>query len=116
MVFTAQLVVFIGQETAEAAAAGGPLPSVLQLLFWGALGQLPAALIASAVVAWLLTRLETAWTTIVAGVAAVLGEPEAPAPAATGRPRRTPSSTLESAFPAAFRKRGPPALPDRAAA
>jgi hypothetical protein len=108
--FLAQLLVFMGQETIEAWAAGGHVPSVVEQLLWGALGQLPAAALAAGVLTWLLTRLEAAWTTLVGGVARLLDEPAPPvsvraAQTGTDAPRR-----LASAFPSAFRKRGPPSL------
>ncbi len=107
--FAAQLLVFAGQETVEGlAAGGGHLPSVVELLFWGALGQLPAAAVAAAVVAWLLTRLEAAWSTLVAAAARLLDEPGAPASGHPSRPEPAAVLRLASAFPSAFRKRGPP--------
>jgi hypothetical protein len=107
--FVAQLLVFSGQETVESlAAGGGHLPSVLELLFWGALGQLPAAAIAAGVLAWLLSRLEAAWTVLLDGAARLLQDPFTPAIAGPPRPAPAANLRLASAFPSAFRKRGPP--------
>jgi hypothetical protein len=107
--FVAQLVMFSGQETIESlAAGGGHLPSVGELVFWGALGQLPASAIAAAVVAWLLTRLEAAWTAVVDGVSLLFSEPPAPALELAALPEPAAAVRLASAFPSAFRKRGPP--------
>lgn len=107
--FAAQLLVFIGQETIEGlAGGGGHLPSVVELLFWGALGQLPASAIAAATVAWLLTRLEAAWTAFLTGASRLLNEPLTPAPERAALPEPAAALRLASAFPSAFRKRGPP--------
>jgi hypothetical protein len=105
--FAAQVLVFMGQESIESLASGGHLPSLVELLFWGAFGQLPAAAVAAAALTWLLARLETAWAVLVDGVARLACEP---APLAPGRPARPdrPALRLTSAFPSAFRKRGPP--------
>jgi hypothetical protein len=106
--FAAQLLVFMGQETIESLATGGHLPSLVELVVWGAFGQLPAAAVAAVAVTWLLARLETAWTALVDGVARLLGEPSTPSPERSARPEPAPARRLASAFPAAFLKRGPP--------
>jgi hypothetical protein len=109
--FAVQLVVFMGQEAVEALAAGGPVPSVVELLFWGALGQLPAAVVGAAVLRWLLTRLEAVWAAFLAGAERLVDRPAAPAlDAARPAPGAGSLRLLASAFPAAFRKRGPPLL------
>jgi hypothetical protein len=109
MLFLAQLVLFMGQETIEAWVAGGHVPSAPEQLFWGALGQLPAAAIAAAVLAWLLTRLEAAWTAIVGALARLLDEPAPPLSPPAVRTAPAGWRRLSSEFPSAFRKRGPPA-------
>jgi hypothetical protein len=107
--FVAQLLVFAGQETVESlAAGGGHVPSALELLLWGTLGQLPAAAIAAAVLAWLLSRLEAAWTVLLDGATRLLQDPFIPAIASPRRPALAANMRLASAFSAAFRKRGPP--------
>ena len=107
--FVAQLLVFAAQETIESiAAGGGDMPSAIELLLWGTLGQLPAATIAAAVVAWLLSRLEEAWTTFLVSVGQALQEPPAPAVEPTARLEPAPALQLSATFPSAFRKRGPP--------
>lgn len=107
--FAVQFVVFAGQETIESVAAGGGhLPSAVELLFWGTVGQLPAAAIAAALVTWLLTRLEAAWTILLDGAKRLFQEPPAPALVGPARPEPAPVLRLASAFPSAFRKRGPP--------
>jgi hypothetical protein len=106
--FLAQLVVFIGQESIETLASTGHLPSLVELLFWGAFGQLPAAFAGAAVLSWLLARLETAWTALLAGVSRLLDQPQPSACARASWPQPAPATRLASAFPSAFRKRGPP--------
>ena len=106
--FVAQLAVFGCQETIESLVAGAHLPSALELLLWGTLGQLPAAAVASGLVAWLLSRLEAAWTTLLDGVARLFCEPPPPANVGSAPPGPAASLLLASAFPSAFRKRGPP--------
>lgn len=106
--FVAQLVVFGCQETIESLVAGAHLPSALELLIWGTLGQLPAAAIGSGILAWLLSRLETAWTDLLGRVARLFCEPPPPAKAGSSRPGPAASLRLASAFPSAYRKRGPP--------
>jgi hypothetical protein len=110
VLFTAQLVLFVGQETIESWVAGGHVPSVVEQLVWGSLGQLPAAALAAAILAWLLARLEVAWSVIAAAAANPLDQPLTPAVARAPRPEPAPVARLASAFPAAFRKRGPPSL------
>jgi hypothetical protein len=106
--FAVQLLVFAGQETIESlAAGGGHLPTAVELLLWGTIGQLPAALIGAALVTWLLARLEAAWSTLLDAAGHLLQEPP-PALERTARAAPTPERHLASAFPAAFLKRGPP--------
>jgi hypothetical protein len=106
--FAAQLVVFAGQESIEALAAGHAVPSVGELLLWGALGQLPAAVVAAIVIAWLLTRLEAAWEALVEGTSRLLVQPATPVFEPAARPEADARRRLGSAFPSAFRRRGPP--------
>ncbi|HEY4027398.1 MAG TPA: hypothetical protein VGO86_13290 [Candidatus Dormibacteraeota bacterium] len=106
--FTVQLLVFAGQETIESMAGGGHLPSAIELVLWGAIGQLPAAAIAAAVLTWLLTRLESAWTTLVHSARRLLHEPPPPALEPAARREPAPALTLATVCPSAFRKRGPP--------
>jgi hypothetical protein len=107
VLFAAQVLLFMGQESVESLAAGRHLPSLVDLVLWGAFGQLPAAAVAAAALTWLLARLETAWAVLVDGVARLIGEPE---PLVLWRPTRpSPAAQrLASAFPSAFLKRGPP--------
>ena len=58
--FTVQLACFAGQEIGEALLAQAPLSSPADLLLWGALGQLPTAVLAATALGWILTRFEAA--------------------------------------------------------
>jgi len=106
--FACQLAIFLGQEAIEAAVAGHALSSPIELLLWGALGQLPAAAIAAALIVWLLTRVEAAWTAFVEGVPGPVVQPAPPAVARPSPPDRDSRLRLGSTFPSAFRRRGPP--------
>jgi hypothetical protein len=108
--FAAQLLVFFCQETIESWAAGGHIPSMIELLLWGTLGQLPAAVVAAAAVSWLLTRLEDAWTVLVEGAIILPRQPSTPALDEASRPEPSPARRLGCTFPSAFQKRGPPRL------
>lgn len=55
--YTIQLALFAGQETAEALAGGAPAGSVAVLLLWGTVGQLPVAMVGAIALRWLLGRL-----------------------------------------------------------
>jgi hypothetical protein len=70
--FTIQLAVFAGQEVIESAAAGAVQPSLLVLLFWGTLGQLPIAMAAALALRWLMARLGSAITHIQASLVRAL--------------------------------------------
>ena len=106
--FVCQLLVFMGQETIESFAGGGPVPSVVEQLLWGSLGQLPAACAAAAVLSWLSARTEAAWDVLLAAVARLAPEPFLAIPMRGQRLDAAPVRALTSAFPSAFRKRGPP--------
>jgi hypothetical protein len=107
--FVAQLLFFMGQETVESlVAGGGHLPSAVELLFWGAFGQLPAAAAAAVVLTWLLARLDAAWTAIAAGRVGLSCQDLTLALAGVARCRPAPARWLDSTFPLAFGKRGPP--------
>jgi hypothetical protein len=109
-VFAAQFLVFTGQETIESLVAGGGRPpSTVELFYWGTLGQLPAAMIATGILTWLLARLESAWSVLLEGAVGVLDAPTAPSrERATGLQRN--AVALPTTYPAAFHTRGPPAL------
>ena len=60
LLFVLQLVVYLAQETLEATWAGYSRPGLADLLLWGSLGQLPAAVAAGAALSWLSVRFEAA--------------------------------------------------------
>jgi hypothetical protein len=106
--FTLQLVLYIGQEVAEAIAGGVTPGSAANLLLWGMVGQLPVAVAVAAALRWLWTRVETAASEL-ASVARVLLPASAPAPLAAVVVRDHERALLPA--PAArltFVKRGPP--------
>jgi hypothetical protein len=110
-VFVLQLLTFVVQESVEAWVAGYQAPSIGETLLWGTLGQLPAAAIAAALIAWLLSRVEEAWTSIVRGCPRLVVQPSTPALADAAWPDPDLRVRLGSACPSAFRKRGPPQRP-----
>jgi hypothetical protein len=107
--FATQLLVFVGQEVIEGLASSpAHLPSLVELLVWGAFGQLPAAAVAAALLTWLLMRVDAAWSALVDGTARLLHEHFTPAFERPLRPEPALALRLASAFPSALRKRGPP--------
>ena len=60
ILFTVQLVCFVGQEVGEALVAGLPVDSAPHLLLWGTLGQLPVAALGAIALGWLACRYESA--------------------------------------------------------
>ena len=68
-----QFTIFVTQETGEALAAQGSLPSASDLAFWGILGQLPAALLAALIVRRPLAEVEVAVEILADGPALQLG-------------------------------------------
>jgi hypothetical protein len=109
MLFTAQLVLFIGQETVESLIAGC-VPSPVEMLLWGIVGQLPAAIVAAALVSWLSARMEAAWDVIVSASAELVADHLTGVRETCPAPASPVSPALTSTFPGAFRKRGPPTL------
>lgn len=75
VLYTIQLAVFAGQETAEAAVAGTQASSIAVLLLWGTLGQLPVALVGAAALRWLLVRFESAVAALGATLAVLTPRP-----------------------------------------
>jgi len=55
-----QLAVCLAQETLEASWGGHPRPDLADMLLWGSLGQVPAAIAAGAALSWLSIRFEAA--------------------------------------------------------
>jgi hypothetical protein len=60
VLFSIQLGVFAAQEVVESLAAGSSVRSAPDLLLWGALGQLPIAVVAALALRWLTSRVEAA--------------------------------------------------------
>ena len=60
VLFVVQLAVYLAQETPEASWGGQPRPDLADLLLWGSLGQVPAAIAAGAALSWLTIRFEAA--------------------------------------------------------
>lgn len=106
--FTAQLALFVGQEVVEAHLAGIVSGPGFDLVLWGMLGQLPAALVGATALHWLLVRVAPA----VANLKAILLQPaRAPQPvpvlvsvSVTGR--AVAFATTAQHGP--FTRRGPP--------
>lgn len=108
--FTAQLLLFVGQETVECLVGGRAIPSPIEEILWGVFGQLPAALLASIVVSWLSARMHEAWAVLVSCSARLVQHGLALLPPRRPRPAPHAAPALASTFPRAFRKRGPPNL------
>lgn len=104
--FVLQLVVFAGQEAGEAIAAGAALPALGDLLFWGAVGQLPVALAAAWLVGWLVAGVEAAAERLTDGSLLDLRPPAVLSLGAPGRPLH-PAAPVRSRWGAAG-LRGPP--------
>jgi hypothetical protein len=82
VLFSLQLTTFALQEIAEALAAGTTFGSAADLLLWGALGQLPVAIVAASALRWLSARVGSAVGLIRKVVAVSLRVAPAPAPPA----------------------------------
>jgi hypothetical protein len=108
--YTIQLALFVGQELAEAAVAGVPPVSVMVLLFWGTLGQLPVAMLGALALRWLLTRIRSAVAVIRTAIVTVQTVPTlvpAVVPVATGSEA---ARLLSCVAGSSFAKRGPPSF------
>ena len=106
--FTIQLLCFAGQEIGEALIAHAPLASPADLLLWGALGQLPIAIVSATALGWILARFEAAVDKIRCVIA--VRQP-APVPIAVAvRVWAQPDGTflLSRVAGASLSKRGPP--------
>jgi hypothetical protein len=110
--FALQLALYVGQERIELAVAGQPSPNVATLLLWGALGQLPLALVAGFALSWLQTRFEVACAEIAAAPALL---PPALGPClVVARAWTSPARAAlmaQAAGPALVKRGPPPALP-----
>jgi len=105
--FVLQLGVYLAQETLEATWAGYPRPGVADLLLWGSLGQLPAAVAAGAALSWLSVRFEAAVEELAAAAPALLLAGRAVAPARLWLPQPQPLLRIQVAGRACS-ERGPP--------
>ena len=106
--FTIQLAWFAGQEVVEALVAGAPVASAADLLLWGALGQLPVAVVAATGLRWLLARFETAVAEIRIALASIPTQPFLPGIAIPICGDTLRAWILRSAAGASLAKRGPP--------
>ena len=108
--YTIQLALFVVQETAEATFAGVPAGSIMTLLLWGTLGQLPVAAVAALALRWLAIRFEAAVEEIQELVGLVEPSPGV-VPALPPAVIPTEADTLHSQIArSALHKRGPPYL------
>jgi hypothetical protein len=106
--FVLQLAVYTAQEWIELTVAGQPSPNVATLLLWGALGQLPLALVAGFALSWLQARFEVACAEIAAAPAL---PPPALGPCLVVARAWTPparAALMAQAAGPALAKRGPP--------
>lgn len=106
--FALQLAIYAGQEAFEASVYGTPVPAVLDLLLWGALGQLPVALVGALALACLSTRLEGALAAVDVRLAQLRPLLIAPGAVLVARPGANRAAVLAECAPAALTKRGPP--------
>ena len=106
--FVLQLAVYLAQETVEAVWAGSSRPGFADLMLWGSLGQVPAAIVAGAALSWLSIQFEAAVEELLNPAVAL---PLSPRPAvalpAVGM-RRAPLTLPIQVPGGAFSERGPP--------
>jgi hypothetical protein len=107
-----QLNFYFAQEALEAGAVGRSLDlqGYFGILGWGLLGQLPLAILAAFSLSWLSSPLQTAIAVLRSPFTAsqAFAPDIIPAQAAVVWLRERYSPSLDSTFPPAFRKRGPP--------
>jgi hypothetical protein len=108
ILFTIQLACFVAQEMGESLAAGEAVPSALNLIFLGTVGQLPVAMVAALALKWLAIRVDAALvalrTELAVGLSAAPIAIVAPLPELAGVP------ALANSCPTVYIKRGPPAI------
>jgi hypothetical protein len=105
--YTLQLAVFAGQETAEAAIAGVPASSVEVLVLWGTVGQLPVAGVAALALRWLMAKLRPALSRVFARLAPVV-QPFTASVALRPLPLATNVAVVRQNLAFDFSRRGPP--------
>ncbi len=110
VLFSLQLAVFAAQEVSESMIAGSTVGSAPDLLLWGALGQLPIAVVAALALRWLTTRVEAAVGAIRELVRAALPMPMPAAPLVAVRLYAAPDRALLMSRVAgmSLARRGPP--------
>jgi hypothetical protein len=107
--YAIQLTCFVTQELAEAAIGGMPASSAADLLLWGAMGQLPIAVVAAIAMRWLLVRFEAAVEGMRFAIAEFRVAPRLILPAAVAISCGTSRAWLLSRVAgASLIKRGPP--------
>jgi hypothetical protein len=109
ILFTIQLACFIAQETSESLAAGETLPSALNLIFLGTVGQLPVATVAALALKWLAIRVDAALVALRTELAVRLSV-AAPSALVKPVPELAPVQALAGSCPTVYVKRGPPAI------
>jgi len=108
LLFVLQLGVYAGQETLEAITYGTSPPALVDLLLWGALGQLPVAALGAVALAWISTGLEGAFVAVDARLAELQPRLLAPAMAARAAGTSDLAGLLAQCAGASLAKRGPP--------
>ena len=93
----------------ESLVAGEAVPSALNLLFLGSVGQLPVAVFAALALKWLAIRVDAALLALRTELAIDLS-PVASSALLLPLPELAPVSTLAGSCPIVFTKRGPPAI------
>lgn len=109
ILFSIQLACFIAQETIESLVAGEAVPSALNLLFLGTVGQLPVAVFAALALKWLAIRVDAALVALRTELALELSAAASSTPVRP-LPDLVPVSILAGSCPIVFIKRGPPAI------
>jgi hypothetical protein len=97
------------QETIESAITGSPIPSALNLILLGSIGQLPVALLAALALKWLSVRVDAALVVVRTELAVRLAL-TIPITLLLPVPALVPVPALAETCPTAYIKRGPPAI------
>jgi hypothetical protein len=105
----AQLLIFAGQEAAEARLAGLPVAPISHLLGWGVAGQLPVALATAFGLSWISARVRTAVRRLRRSRSVAVVPRGAFATVSTWAPEAI--GGFLPVAPAAFVNRGPPISP-----
>jgi hypothetical protein len=108
--FVVQLLAFVGQEHAEALFQQGRVPALVPLAAYGAMGQLPVALVAAVALAWATRRARHAIASLRRSRAvAIRPSPTTALPCL--RPQPLAAVVLIGSVLAVAAKRGPPSPP-----